>query len=256
MRWQLQRRPWGQSYCLPICTRETTHAWNTLSQHVGFNSLECRRTCNIQLAKLHQMAECTRKCCSTIVLDVVLCHTRLRETTKARGGLNCRHRTYGSNEALAVLSHAPTAWQVPWLRRHQGCSLIIEVPRKDGRSARLPHYAHGTSRTRHVQLAECSHLPHALQYGRAPLRPDTCGCTTRCQSSLHASWLGWADYVPRNPSRRRATIDVKCLLSSVAPWFPSKLPVWTREAMSLWAMHSVHRCTHSSDPSPAGGRVL
>ena len=112
--------------------RETMHAWNTLSQHIGFNSLECRRTCNIQLAKFHQMAECTRKCCSTIVLDVVLCHTRLRETTKARGGLNCRHRTYATNKALAVLSHAPTAWQVPWLLQHQGCSLTLEKPRKDG----------------------------------------------------------------------------------------------------------------------------
>ena len=59
-----------------------------LANNIGFNSLECRRTCNIQLAKFHQMAECARKCCSTIVLDVVLCHTRLGETAIAPGGLN------------------------------------------------------------------------------------------------------------------------------------------------------------------------
>ena len=65
-----------------------------------------------------------------------------------------------------------------------------------------------------------------------------------------AAWLGWAYYVPRNPSRRSATIDVKCLLSSVAPSLPSKLPVWTREAMSL------RRCTVCTDVRTAQIQVL
>ena len=61
---------------------------NSLANNNGFYSQQCMRTCNIQLSKFHQMAECARKCCSTIVLDVVLCHTRLGETAIAPGGLN------------------------------------------------------------------------------------------------------------------------------------------------------------------------
>ena len=227
-----------------------------LANNIGFNSLECRRTCNIQLAKFHQMAECARKCCSTIVLDVVLCHTRLRETTKARGGLNCRHRTYATNKALAVLSHAPTAWQVPWLLQHQGCSLTLEKPRKDGcyrpgcpttpTERRVP----GMSNSRSAAICATHFIMDVHPSGPmlVAAQPDV---RPRCCSVVGVGILRTTQ--PQSPQRyyrRQVLAQLRCTVA------PKQVACMDTRSHVTAAMHSVHRCTHSSDPSPAGGRVL